>query len=68
MEKEGGSGGGSRWREERKGLGEGMPEEGEDQVFFFFFWLGERQVRLTGGSKGRVRIRPWLARLRTLDA
>lgn len=31
-------GGGSRWREERKGLGEGMPEEGEDQVFFFFFF------------------------------
>lgn len=52
MEKEGGSGGVQMEGREEKGLGEGMPEGGEDQVFFFLVGSGETPVRLSGGNQG----------------
>lgn len=61
-------GGGPDGGKRGKGWGRGCPRRGRTKCFFFFLVGGDKQVRLTDGSKGPVRIRPWLAGLRTLDA
>lgn len=67
--------GGSRWREERRkrmgnGLGEERPGQGEGQIQCVFVGgvEGAIQVRLSDGSRGRVRTLPHtLTLIKALD-